>query len=483
MTTPAELPDARVTAVNAAPVRPEGGYVLYWMIAYRRTRGNHSLDRALRWARELNRPLLVFEPLRCDYPWASDRLHAFVLAGMRDNRRRCAEAGVAYYPYVEPQQRAGAGLLAALAARACVVVTDDWPCFFLPRMVAAAGEQLGVRLEKVDGNGLLPIRAAGRVFPTAFAFRRYLQSTVLKHIDEGPRADPIARLRSPAMPSLPPAVTRRWPAAIPDDLSSLPIDHTVAPAGRGGSVAAHERLAAFVAATLPGYETSHNTLDEHGTSGLSPYLHFGHAGAHEVFDAVMRRAGWSLEKLNKNAGGKRHGFWGVAQDTEAFLDQLVTWRELGFNMCTYRDDYAEYDSLPGWARQTLADHADDPRPHLYTVAQLERAATADPLWNAAQNQLVRDGVITNYLRMLWGKKILEWSPSPQKALACLIRLNDRYALDGRDPNSYTNILWIFGRYDRPWGPERPIFGKVRYMSSDNTARKMPTRDYLRRYGS
>ena len=120
MTTPLELPDARVTAVNDAPVRPDGDYVLYWMIAYRRTRGNHSLDRALRWARELNKPLLVFEPLRCDYPWASDRLHAFVLAGMRDNQRRCAEAGVAYYPYVEPQKRAGAGLLAALAERACV---------------------------------------------------------------------------------------------------------------------------------------------------------------------------------------------------------------------------------------------------------------------------------------------------------------------------------------------------------------------------
>ncbi|MBZ5709709.1 deoxyribodipyrimidine photolyase [Nannocystis pusilla] len=483
MTTPSDLPDPRVAAVNDAPVRAGGDYVLYWMIAYRRTTGNHSLDRALRWARELARPLLVLEPLRCDYPWASDRLHAFVLAGMRDNQRRCQQAGVAYYPYVEPGKRAGAGLLAALAARACVVVTDDWPCLFLPRMVAAAGAQLDVRLEKVDGNGLLPVRAAGRVFPTAFAFRRYLQSTLSKHVDEGPRADPFARLRLPSLPALPTSVTRRWPAVIPDDFSQLPIDHHVAPAGRGGSVAARERLAAFVADTLPAYETSHNTLDAHGTSGLSPYLHFGHVGAHEVFDAVMRPAGWSPGRLNKKAGGHRHGFWGVAPDTEAFLDQLVTWRELGFNMCAHRDDYAEYDSLPGWARQTLADHAGDARPHLYSVEQLERAATADPLWNAAQTQLLRDGVITNYLRMLWGKKVLEWSPSPQQALARLLRLNDKYALDGRDPNSYSNILWIFGRYDRPWGPERPVYGKVRYMSSDNTARKMPTRDYLRRYGA
>lgn len=483
MTNSRDLPDPRVRAVHDVPVRPDREFVLYWMIAYRRTRGNHSLDRALRWARELARPLLVLEPLRCDYPYASDRLHAFVLAGMRDNRRRCELAGVAYYPYVEPARHAGAGLLAALAARACVVVTDDWPCLFLPRMVAAAGARLDVRLEQVDGNGLLPVRAAERVFPTAFAFRRYLQSALPKHLDEGPRADPFARLSLPPLGELPADITRRWPAGIPDDFADLPIDHGVGLAGKGGSVAAHERLAHFLADTLDDYETSHNTLDERATSGLSPYLHFGHVGAHEVFDAVMRAADWTPERLKKKAGGKRHGFWGVPADLEAFLDQLVTWRELGFNMCAHRDDYAEYDSLPGWARKTLADHEADPRPHLYGSDELERAATHDPLWNAAQTQLVRDGVITNYLRMLWGKKVLEWSASPREALRTLIRLNDRYALDGRDPNSYTNILWIFGRYDRPWGPERPIFGKVRYMSSDNTARKMPTRDYLRRYGA
>jgi deoxyribodipyrimidine photo-lyase len=350
-------------------------------------------------------------------------------------------------------------------------------------MVAAAAARLDVRLEQVDGNGLLPIREPGRAFASAFAFRRHLQTALPARLTAGPRAEPFAHLRLPALAPLPPALTRRWPPVIVDDLSRLPIDHTVPPARRGGSVAGAHRLARFVATTLDNYESTHNRLEPDAASGLSPYLHFGHLGAHEVFDAVMRHEGWTPDRLARGpVNGQRTGFWGVRPGAEAFLDQLVTWRELGFNTCAHRDDYAAYDSLPAWARKTLADHARDPRPVVYTPAELEAAATHDPLWNAAQTQLLRDGVIANYMRMLWGKKILEWSPTPQQALATLIHLNDRYALDGRDPNSYTGVLWVLGRHDRPWGPERPIFGTVRYMSSESTARKLPVRDYLRRYG-
>ena len=173
----------------------------------------------------------------------------------------------------------------------------------------------------------------------------------------------------------------------------------------------------------------------------------------------------------------------MCDGAERFLDQLITWRELGYNMCSKRKDYADFDSLPEWARETLQKHAPDPRPHVYSMADFEAARTSDPLWNAAQRQLVREGRIQNYLRMVWGKKILEWSPSPREALAIMIELNDKYALDGRDPNSYSGIFWTLGRYDRPWAPERPIFGKVRYMSSRNTERKLRLRNYLERYGS
>jgi deoxyribodipyrimidine photo-lyase len=173
----------------------------------------------------------------------------------------------------------------------------------------------------------------------------------------------------------------------------------------------------------------------------------------------------------------------MSAGAEARLDELVTWRELGFNMAARRDDYDRYESLPDWARKTLEKHQRDRRPTVYSLEDFEAAATHDPLWNAAQRQLVREGRIHNYLRMLWGKKILEWSASPRDALETMIELNNRFALDGRDPNSYSGIFWCLGRYDRAWGPERPIFGTVRYMSSENTARKLHVTQYLRRYAA
>ena len=186
---------------------------------------------------------------------------------------------------------------------------------------------------------------------------------------------------------------------------------------------------------------------------------------------MLTREGWHPARISGRADGRRSGWWGLSASAEAFLDQLITWRELGFNFCHVREDYDRIESLPLWARETLQKHAGDPRPYVHPIEQLETAETHDALWNAAQTQLLREGRIHNYLRMLWGKKILEWTASPQEALDVMIHLNNKYALDGRDPNSYSGILWCFGRYDRPWGPERPIFGKVRYMSSENTRRK------------
>ena len=289
---------------------------------------------------------------------------------------------------------------------------------------------------------------------------------------------------------LPRDLTVRWPqatAALLADkgaasLAKLPIDHAVAPvtAVRGGSVAAGKALQRFLR-ILPRYAEEHSAPEADVTSRLSPYLHFGHLGVFEVFHAVMMAEGWSPSDLAPTTSGAREGWWGVSAAAESFLDQLVTWRELGYVFCARRPDYEAYESLPDWAQRTLAAHAGDPRQHLYTLEQLEAAATHDPLWNAAQTQLCREGRIHNYLRMLWGKKILEWTPNPRRALRIMIQLNNKWALDGRNPNSYTGIFWILGRFDRPWAPEREIFGSIRYMSSANTARKFRTGDYVRRF--
>jgi deoxyribodipyrimidine photo-lyase len=240
---------------------------------------------------------------------------------------------------------------------------------------------------------------------------------------------------------------------------------------QGGTDAANRALTRFLAERLHGYagDASNPRLD--ATSGLSPYLHFGHISSHQILQAVLAREGWNPARISGRADGRRSGWWGVSVSAEAFLDQLITWRELGFNLCHFREDYDRMESLPPWARETLEKHAGDPRPYLYSRQELEMAETHDPLWNGAQRQLLQEGRIHNYLRMLWGKKILEWTSSPQEALNVMIHLNNKYALDGRDPNSYSGIFWCLGRYDRPWGPERPVFGKVRYMSSENTRRK------------
>ena len=487
------VPEIRIRPANENPIRPDGAYILYWMIAFRRIHWNFSLDRAIELARELKKPLLIFEALRCDYTWACDRFHRFVMDGMAEKIESLADAPVLYYPYVEPKPNADKGLLTALAANACAVVTDDFPCFFLPRMIRSAAKSLPVRLEAIDSNGLLPLRAADQVFPTAYSFRRFLQKNLPPYLSITPEHDPLVKLDLPKLKSLRAEIAKRWPPATldwlqdPKSLAALPINHAIAAAGtaptQGGEAPAQKAWRDFLANKLDKYGELRNEPEQDFTTGLSPYLHFGFISTHQMFHDLMSRENWSEQKLAHRADGSRTGWWAVRPDAEQFLDQFITWREVGYNFSSHRpDDYDAYESLPPWAQQTLAKHARDERAVMYTLKDFAAARTHDPLWNAAQRQLSTEGRIHNYLRMLWGKKILEWSRTPQEALEIMIELNNRYGLDGRNPNSYSGIFWCLGRYDRPWGPERPIFGTVRYMSSDNTARKFHLKEYLRRYG-
>lgn len=482
------VPEIRIRSCNKNSANPGGDFILYWMIAYRRLHWNFALDRAVDWASRLKKPLVILEALRCDYPWASDRSHRFVFDGMAEKISALASSPVLYYPYVEAAHGAGKSLLEALAKRACVVVTDDYPGFFLPHMVEKAAARLPLLIEAVDCNGLLPLAACDKAQPTAFSFRRFLQKNLPKHLADFPSAGPLREASLPRMKSLPAPIARRWAPAIaetlrdPATMAELPIDHHVAPVEiRGGEVAASRTLKTFLERKLSRYGELRNRPQDDATSGLSPYLHFGHISAHQLFGELMKQERWSDKKLAVRANGSREGWWGVSRNAEEFLDEVVTWREVGFNAARWLPGYDRYESLPGWARQTLEKHADDERPESYSLKDFAAARTRDPLWNAAQRQLLQEGRIHNYLRMLWGKKILEWARSPRAALKIMIELNNRYAIDGRDPNSYSGIFWCLGRYDRPWGPERAIFGKIRYMSSENTARKIPIKAYLQKY--
>lgn len=474
---------ARLRRLNAARVAGGGEYVLYWMHASRRLSHNHALDYALACARELARPLVVYEGLRLDYPWASRRLHAFVLEGMAANAAQASRIGLNYWPFVETRPGGGRGLLRSLAERSCLVVTDDFPAFIVPAQSEALARKVAVPVFAVDSNGVVPLSLLGPVVSAA----AHLRPRLHKAFAEAWAHRAAARPRVPDVARVPVAAPfATWRAEdVAAFAASLPVDASVPPVAEtpGGAPAARKRLSDFVKKRLRGYaeeRSSPRSPAAGHASGLSPYLHFGHVSIEEVAAAALATTGdWTPDELRLDQRGRREGFFGDDADVNAFLDEALTWRDLGYHWhrARHADAAGLETALPAWALATLGAHASDRRSRLYTADELEGGATHDPLWNAAQRELVATGTIHNYLRMLWGKKVLEWSASPAEAYRTLEHLNNKYALDGRDPNSWTGILWCFGLFDRPWPPERPVFGSVRYMSSENTARKFDLEPY------
>jgi deoxyribodipyrimidine photo-lyase len=479
------VPEVRVRRIGETAPDPGGSYVLYWMIHNRRLRSSFALQRAAELCRELDRPLVILEALRAGYPHASDRLHRFVIEGMAEHASALAEGPVTYHPYVEPHPGAGKGLLAALAEHACAVVTDDAPVFFLPRMVAAAARQVKVRMEAVDACGILPLRGTERVFATAASFRVHLRRTLAGGLRDVPVGDPLRRLPGPA--ALPRGIASRWPRATkrllqdPAALADLPIDHRVPPAPiHGGSGPARAALRRFVRERLPHYESDRSDPALDATSRLSPYLHFGMIDAHEIVGELLAHEG--RERLQARPGGRRRDLFGLSDAAEAYLDELLTWREMAYNAAALRSgERLTFAALPDWARRTLDSHRGDPRPLQEPPRAIEEGATADPVFNAAQRQLRAEGWFHNVARMVWGKRMLDFTSSPEEAIATMERLMSRWSIDGRDPVSTAGFGWVLGRYDRPWGPERPVFGTVRYMTTTSAEKRRFFRAYVERW--
>jgi deoxyribodipyrimidine photo-lyase len=476
--------EARVRRLRSSPATSGGDYVLYWIQTCRRLHRNHALDHALAAATELGKPLVVYEGLRRDEPWASRRFHRFVLEGMRDNARAAGRLGLSYWPYVETERRAERRLLARLAARAALVVTDDAPGLEVPARTRALLRRTGAPIVAVEGGSIVPLSLLGSPVSAAAHLRPRIHRAFAEAWSQRPSPRPRVSRTAGRRVAAPFEV---FDAREIERLSgTLPVDASVPPVAStpGGSVAARARLRSFVAHRLRGYAEgrSRPAAPEAGhASGLSPYLRFGHISIEEVVEAVLAATGgWSPEELRFESRGRRAGFFTADPDVDAFLDEAVTWRDVGRHWLWHRggDEESLERALPGWALASLGAHSGDRRTHLYSLEEWEAAATHDPLWNAAQRELVATGTIHGYLRMLWGKKVIEWSPSPAAAYRTLVHLNNKYALDGRDPNSYSGILWCFGLFDRPWAPERPVFGSVRYMSSENTARKFRLGPYL-----
>ena len=478
------LNQSRLVRLNDKPIDTTGDFVLYWMQMARRLSCNHSLDYAIKCANDLGKPLVIYEGLRVDYPWASARLHRFILEGMRDNAVAARKQGFTYWPFVETPAQKAHGLLHRIAARAALVVTDDFPCFIIPAQSKAVATKHERAVIAVDSNSVVPLRLLGDAPYAAAHLRPKIHKAFAEAFDR----------RSATRPKPPKADASRlqpgFELATFDDIAaliaSLPIDQDVrAVSGRlGGTIAARAQLKSFLKKGLEVYADERSQpmppSAAHG-SGLSPYLHFGHISieeiAAEVFDAT---GGYARSRLHLEVAGKREGFFGADKNANSFLDEALTWRDVGYVWHVHRheDTRSLETALPPWARATLHMHASDKREFVYDLPAWESASTHDPLWNAAQRELVATGTIHNYLRMLWGKKVIEWSRTPEEAYQTLIHLNNKYALDGRNPNSYTGILWCFGLFDRPWAPKRNVLGQIRYMSSANTAKKFKLGPYL-----
>jgi deoxyribodipyrimidine photo-lyase len=457
---------ARVRIVRTAPFGTRGEYVLYWCMVNQRAVHNHALETAIALGNRLGLPVVCYHALRPDHPHASDRLHAFVLQGVEELRAAMAARGVPYWLELPRTAAEHRPRLRELGNRAAIVVSDFVPAFIVPGHLRGAARALDVPLVAVDAACVVPMqRIPGRQVG-AYALRPKLHPLWRQLLGQLPvPLEPAHARRAEAIdPGFPP---ERAPGALLQQLAGFDIDHAVAPVADhpGGRAAALTRLRRFVSEGLPRFAEGRNDPGQAAQSGLSPALHWGLLFAGEVAQAAIAARGREDPSV------------------QAFLEELLVRRELAFNYCLHTEVPAQLrvESLPRWAQQTLAVHATDAREHLYSLEQLDRGETADPVWNAAQRELREEGRIHGYLRMLWGKKILEWSPAPQEALERMAHLNDRYALDGRDAVSVANFMWILGLHDRPF-QERPVLGKVRPMSSQRTVEKLDLRGYLARYG-
>jgi deoxyribodipyrimidine photo-lyase len=448
----------RVQCLNQAPFRKDAQYVLYWAQMNRRVRWNHALSYAAGLANGAQLPLLVYEGLTCSYLYSSDRLHTFILEGVPDTEEQLKKLGIGYLFHLRRKHSDRDDVLYRLAHAAAAVVTDDYPTFIARQHNARVPPRLSVAYYAVDSSCIVPMSQMEKREYAAYTIRPKIRKLVSRYLTPVP---PI-KMRRKFDLSLPPLHTEVTRSNIPELVASCEIDHSVrpAPALQGGSAEARRRLKHFLRKNLSRYASFHNEPSAHATSSLSPYLHFGHLSSLEVALAVQEYA-------------REHKLM-----ADEFLEELIVRRELAFNFARFTSDFESLECLPRWVRETLAKHTSDKRDPAYSREQFENAQTHDPLWNAAQKELLLRGKIHGYYRMYWGKKIIEWSKTPEDALETMIYLNDRYALDGRDPNGYTNILWCFGLHDRPW-VERPIFGQVRYMSYQGMRRKTDVDAYIR----
>lgn len=447
----------RIQQLNSAAVQGERSYILYWSQMNRRVESNHALLYAVELANQHRLPVLVYEALTNTYEYANDRLHTFVLEGVPETARRLQKAGIGYVFYLRRREGDANDTFYKLAKDAAAVVTDDYPTFIARKHNASVPAKIDVAYFAVDSSCIVPMSEIPHRQYGAYTIRPRIHRLLPTYLTP---ADPlkVKRRYDGSLPAFHTEVTSDNIATL---VASCDIDHSVTPSRefRGGSVEAEKRLADFLENKLRSYANGRNEPSKNVTSHMSPYLHFGHISSLEI-------------ALRVSAYAKEHKLM-----ADEYLEELIVRRELAFNYARFVEHPGDLKNLPDWCQLNMQKHAKDKRDPLYTPQQFEQAETHDQLWNACQMEMLLRGKIHGYYRMYWGKKVIEWSRSFEEAAQTMIDIHGRYALDGRDPATYTNIFWCFGLHDRPW-PERAVFGKMRFMSLDGMKRKTNTQAYI-----
>ena len=447
-----KIQQERVRQLNEKDVK-DGDYVLYWMQEAQRAEYNYALEYAVQRANEIGQRLLVLFGLTADYPEANLRHYAFMLEGLRDVEGALQRRGIRFV--VQPGSPDEVAL--EFSTRASMMVCDmgymrpqkEWR-----EKVALEADCL---VTQVETEVVVPVELASAKREHA---ARTLRPKIRGHLD-----DFLSELEPTEIeqPSLGMEAEGLALADIDAILDGMELDRSVSPVSRlykGGTSEAKAVLDKFIETRFETYVVHRNQPQTDDVSHMSKYLHYGHISP--VYVALKIRG----------AGAPQ-------DDVDSYLEEVIVRRELSMNFCHYTPDYDSYSNLPGWAKETLEEHTKDPREYVYSREQLEGAQTHDQYWNAAMKEMIYTGYMHNHMRMYWGKKILEWMETPQEAYSTTLYLNNKYFLDGRDPNSFANVAWVFGQHDRGW-KERHVYGKVRYMSSGGLERKAKPEQYVQK---
>jgi deoxyribodipyrimidine photo-lyase len=444
------LRDGRITVRKAGSPDPEGRCVVYWMQRAQRATGNSALDVAVEVANELQLPAVVFFAPMPFYPHANLRHYRFLMDGIPDIAEGLILRNIGFVLRAYPDHSL---LKFCEETRPAIVIGDENPMRESEGWRVKVAAKIRVPLWTVDADVVVPSKLLLKEQFAARTIRPRIHALLPQFMVV--QKDPRAHVRWTSPPRLGSLSVHE------DFMARWRLDRSVAHASgwHGGSKQALRALNEFVRKRLAAYPEARNHPEVDGTSRLSPYLHFGHIGPQTVALAVERSEA-------------------PAKAKQAFLEQVIVRRELSVNFVRFNSSYDSMECLEPWAERSLAEHARDRRAVTYSESEMEQGTTHDPLWNAAQKQMVLRGWMHNYVRMYWAKKILEWSPSVSEAYQRAVRLNDRYELDGRDPNGYAGIAWaIVGKHDRAWS-NRPVYGKVRYMSLASTRRKFDSKRYM-----